>query len=143
MDSFVKKVTFKDDTGKMHSYIATFVKVDGGYKISDEDMQQINEAMHKGATWEDTSPEEKVDEDLEKKADNVKSGARTEAILKTVSDRQDDGEGLGKIIDELENAKVDTSEELQEKLHPGDELLSEEEKTALGNIVNAIRDRWQ
>lgn len=61
MDSFVKKVTFKDDTGKMHSYIATFVKVDGGYKISDEDMQQINEAMHKGATWEDGAPDENLE----------------------------------------------------------------------------------
>lgn len=140
MDSFVKKVTFKDDTGKMHSYIATFVKVDGGYKISDEDMSQINAAMHKGATWEDGAPE-----DLEKKADDVKDAARHEAILETISDRLDEGEGegLGKVLDEFQEAEINNPESLQDKLHPGEELYTDEEKTALGSIADAIRDRWQ
>lgn len=144
MDSFIKKVTFKDDTGKKHSYIATFVKVDGGYKISDEDMQQINEAIHSGATWEDASSEGKVDEDLEKKADKVKEDSRVEAHLHAISEAQDNGDGLGKAIDDIAASNSGTAAELYKQAHGDDaELYTDDEKVALGNIASAIKDRWQ
>jgi len=144
MDSFVKKVTFKDDTGKQHSYIATFVKVDGGYKISDEDMEQINEAMHKGATWEDTSSEVKVEEDLEEKADKSKKYERAIAHINAMDIAQDNGDGTDKAISDILESDAKSPEELNKKLNDDDaELYTEEEKTALGSIADAIRDRWQ
>ena len=114
LDSFIKKVTFKDDTGKKHSYIATFVKVDGGYKISDEDMQQINEAMHKGATWEDTSSEDapKHKEYIDKlsEAIDVADGKADNQLSVHEMDKED-----GKHDDNID----------------------------ISNLADAIRDRWQ
>lgn len=140
MDSFVKKVTFKDDTGKKHSYIATFVKVDGGYKISDEDMKQINAAMGaKDTTWEDSS-----DGDLEKKADETKDTERAAAHLDAIDVAQDNGDGAGKAINDILESDAKSPEELNKKLNGDDaELYNDKELTALGNIANAIKDRWQ
>ena len=61
---------------------------------------------------------------LEDIADDVKGGARQVSTLETISDRQDEGESLGKILDEFQEAEINNPESLQEKLHPGKELYS-------------------
>lgn len=42
---FIKIVRFKDNEGKWHSYAARFVFVNGGFKMSDEDLKAIKEVI--------------------------------------------------------------------------------------------------
>ena len=80
---------------------------------------------------------------LDDAADKARAGQIADAVNKTIIDSVKEGENRD-FFKELQNSNSTNASQLHKHLHGDDaELYTDEEKTALGNIVNAIRDRWQ